>query len=38
MMDWYHGDWGYAGIAGMAMMVALWGVIIAGVGVLAGWW
>ena len=28
MMDWYHGDWGYSGIAGMAMMVALWGVII----------
>ena len=28
MMGWYQGDWGYAGIVGMGLMVALWGAVI----------
>jgi len=25
MMGWYHGDWGFAGFVGMAVMLLLWG-------------
>jgi putative membrane protein len=28
MMGWYQDGWGYAGIMGMVLMVAVWGAII----------
>ena len=28
MMGWYQGDWGFAGMLGMGMMVLLWGALI----------
>jgi putative membrane protein len=28
MMGWYQGDWGFAGMLGMGMMVLVWGALI----------
>ena len=28
MMGWYQGDWGFAGLFGMGMMILFWGAII----------
>lgn len=28
MMGWYQGDWGFAGVFGMGMMLLLWGALI----------
>ena len=28
MMGWYQGDWGFAGMLGMGMMVLLWGSLV----------
>jgi len=28
MMGWYYGDWGWAGMAGMGMMLLVWGAVI----------
>lgn len=28
MMGWYQGDWGFAGMLGMGMMLLLWGALI----------
>lgn len=28
MMGWYQGDWGFAGLVGMGLMLTMWGALI----------